>query len=731
MPALRPILGKVGPHAKAWGPHLPALAIATGGVIGAQLALPEPAAAGIDLTPWDGLSPFNDILEGLGGAAGDIVEKGFQYIVNVLFGGKPAELTTGLLSWLVDIPDFSGGAVGRFEKTTAVIAGALLSAVLTLSVIRFWVAGIGSGGGGMEALQGVARSVGAVVMIVTWPTVFGLVGDATGGIADALLTSRGTTENVGEVLASGVGIGALTAATGLPLFMGIIVAIGGMLLLLGLVMMKILVTAMTVILFVGLPLALVLWPIPETSWVAGILAKAFAVVTAIPVIWAVVFGSFAALWSDTLLVDNNGKGEKLGIAGSLADAALIKPLVALALLYLAIVVPKRLIAMAPMVGGGGGGGTMRYLGTSYAAQAVMPHMPGIGGGGGAAGGAGRVIGGSLSGGAAGQAIAGAGGAAAGGAAASAAGGAAAGQQAAGSAAAAAGSSAAAAGMSAAGAAGSAGTASTGGAPPAGAGGSAARTAEGSPARNDRWGGPSQPLDEARAEAISGRAMAMREMPNSERPSASQMAAADASLPEGLQRATRNLMDTAEPPQIRNSLASYAEHPAGRAHADALQTIGTANRPTWAGHYGANAGRGHAAASASTSGGAAGGSASGSSNGGGEQGSGTPASQPPALRGAEASAVERTSHTTEVPRAASLGLSAPPPVGAAPPPPSGSPPAGPAGSKGHSGRPAHSEAPAAANGGPRSARPADPAPAARKPGSKKAPAGAQRPPRRQS
>lgn len=551
-----------------------------GALLGALLAAalwPARAAAGIDLTPWDGISPFDDILGGIGGAAADVVGKGFSYIINTLFGGVAAEVTTAMLSWLVEIPDLSNGSVGSFEETTAVIALALLSAVLTLSVIRFWFAGIGSGGGGMESLQGVGRAVAAVFLIVAWPTVFSLIGDATDTVSSALLRNDETRQNVGALLATGVGIGSLSAAGGgaLPLFMGIIVAVAGMILLLGLVMMKILVTALTVILFVGMPLALVLWPLPETSWVAGMLAKALAAVSAIPVIWALVFGSFAALWSDSILITNNGRGERLGIVGSLADVALVKPLVALALLYLAIVVPKRLLAMAPMIGGRGGGGTLRYLGTSYAAQAAVPHLPGAGA---------RALGDGARG-------LRAGGSAAAGAAAGSSGATAAVKPAAAAAAGAVSGGAAAPAAAMASAGGQAAVPVTSASVPA-AGGAAASSAPSVPGgeqRRDRWGGPRQALTPERAEAISQRALAMREAPSAERPGPDRVQAAADSLPPALRRSTAELMGSSEVPQIRSSLAAYAEHPEGREHATALQAIGTADRRAWASVYGEGAG----------------------------------------------------------------------------------------------------------------------------------------------
>jgi hypothetical protein len=335
-----------------------------------------PSAGAVDLTPWEGISPFDDVLEGAGEAAGEIIKSGFEYIVNSLFGGVPTELTLAILRWLVQIPNFSGGSVREIEQTTSVIALALLACVMTISVARYWGAGLAGGGSGAGGFEGIARGVVAVAAIATWPFIFDLLSDLTGAAAKAVLSSEEMKQNLAQVLSTAIG---LTAIPGAGLLVGIIIVVVGTVLLLCLVATKIIISAITVVIFVAAPLTFVLWVIPELGWIANTAMRVLAAVLAIPVIWALIFAAFGALWADTVLFRNNGEGSELGIAGSLADVAIVKPMVALALLYLAIVVPKRLVQMAPLLAGGGGPlAAARGFATYAAYQQAMPYVPQVG-----------------------------------------------------------------------------------------------------------------------------------------------------------------------------------------------------------------------------------------------------------------------------------------------------------------------------------------------------------------
>ena len=89
--------------------------------------------------------------------------------------------------------------------------------------------------------------------------------------------------------------------------LSILVAFAAALLFLALLVSKIAVSAGTALVFVGMPLALLLWPIPELAWVARAAMRMFAVVLAIPLAWAVCFATFAAVGVDALALKGAGK----------------------------------------------------------------------------------------------------------------------------------------------------------------------------------------------------------------------------------------------------------------------------------------------------------------------------------------------------------------------------------------------------------------------------------------
>ena len=71
-------------------------------------------------------------------------------------------------------------------------------------------------------------------------------------------------------------------------------------------MCKIVVSASTALVFVAMPLAVMLWVIPELAWIARAAMRAFAVVLVIPLAWALCFATFAAVGVDALALKGAG-----------------------------------------------------------------------------------------------------------------------------------------------------------------------------------------------------------------------------------------------------------------------------------------------------------------------------------------------------------------------------------------------------------------------------------------
>jgi hypothetical protein len=316
----------------------------------------------------------DDVTGTVSGAVEGTILDGFNAIIDFLFGGLQAAITVALIKWIITIPNLSGGHVGDLEARIAVGAGGLLAATMTISIVRFWGSGF-TGGGAWAGAEGIARAAVAACLIGLWPRIFDLAVRASNALQSGMLNDA--TEHQLKSLFQNIGkVGFFTAGT-VPVFLSIVAAIVGMLMLLALVAMKIIITSLTVILFCAMPLALVLWPIPELSGAAKFCLRSLGVVLAIPVVWCIIFGAFAAIGADTFTFHNTGKDQ--GIFGTTLNVAIIRPLVAISLLYLALVMPRRLLQLAPFMGGGGGGGIVRGIAMGSALRAGFSYAPKVGG----------------------------------------------------------------------------------------------------------------------------------------------------------------------------------------------------------------------------------------------------------------------------------------------------------------------------------------------------------------
>ena len=341
---------------------------------------PPPAQAWILGLPSPG-QVVSGLLGGVGGAIGGTVGKlgvtAFDAIIHALFAPIAHFINTQLIGWLVAVPDYApaGSHVAATERTMLAMAGAALAAVATISIARFWAAGLAGNGG--SALDGLARTVGAALCLPVWPWVFhaavGLANQASTG----LLGSGSVTKDSANLLALGVGAGVGLGFLGVGLFVSIVMAVVASILFLGLLMMKVVLAISTVLVFIGMPIAIVLWPV--TPWVARVLGRAFGVCLAVPLVWSMCFAASGAMINDGLLL----KG-----SSGFFDA-LLEPLAAIALLWIMLALPTKLaqIAMlgASSLGGGFASRTVSYAAGSQLRDVTRQHMPGWASGGSARG----------------------------------------------------------------------------------------------------------------------------------------------------------------------------------------------------------------------------------------------------------------------------------------------------------------------------------------------------------
>ena len=331
-------------------------------------ASPPPAQA-VHVGPVD-LNPLNwpgDILGGVTGGIAKLAVGAFDAIIKTLFAPIAKFITTQLIGWLVAIPNLTQGNVSQLEQTVEAMGGGLLGAVATLSTIRYWAAGFAGGGdSGFAALEGLTRTVGAALCLAIWPWLFDTAVNLTNLFTNSLLGSGAVAHSVSHLLAAGLGASIALNFTGVGLFLNIAMAVAASLLFLGLLLVKIVVSISTILVFIGMPLAIVAWPV--VPWIARAAMRAFAVCLLVPVLWALCFAASAAVSLNAISFN----------ASSVMNA-LLEPLVAIVLLWVMLRLPIHLAKVAMLgaapLGGGFASRAVSYAAGSQLRDAAKGHLP--------------------------------------------------------------------------------------------------------------------------------------------------------------------------------------------------------------------------------------------------------------------------------------------------------------------------------------------------------------------
>jgi hypothetical protein len=283
----------------------------------------------------------------------DAVVEGFVKLLQAIFGGIEARLITAVIKALLTIPNFDNGNVATLEKTCAAMSAGMLSAVLTLSIVRYYIAGLGDqGSGGFEALQALSRLAGAVGMIILWPGIFDTVVQVPKLFTAALLDSGGVQHNVALLFAGAlvVGSGAFAISDGVGLIFVIIIGLLAAAVFIALIWMKVLLSVLLPFLYVSTPFTMALWPIPEVSWLFTAAMRTLLVALIVPCVWAILFALSAAINTDVLTwVPTH----------SILDTIIVRPLAGITLMILCVTIPRFLVRTA-MIGPHGerGGGRL-------------------------------------------------------------------------------------------------------------------------------------------------------------------------------------------------------------------------------------------------------------------------------------------------------------------------------------------------------------------------------------
>lgn len=341
-------------HSRTSGRRVAVAAGAGAGVLLAvlgALATPERANAEIPVV--------GPIVHGIGSIGHavlhpvDTVVEGFVKLLQAIFGGIEARLITGVIRALLTIPNFDNGNVAALEKTCVAISAGMLSAVLTLSIVRYYIAGLGDqGSGGFEALQALSRLAGAVGLIILWPGIFNTVVEVPKLFTAALLGSGNVQHNVALLFDAAliVGSGAFAIDAGVGLIFVIIIGLIAAATFVALIWMKVLLSVLLMFLYVSTPFTMALWPIPEVSWLFTAAMRTLLIALIVPCVWAILFALSAAINTDVLTwVPTH----------SILDTIIVRPLAGITLMILCVTIPRFLLRTA-MIGPHGqpGGGRL-------------------------------------------------------------------------------------------------------------------------------------------------------------------------------------------------------------------------------------------------------------------------------------------------------------------------------------------------------------------------------------
>jgi hypothetical protein len=334
------------------------------GILGTGISIPNP----ISLIG----SGIGSLLGGLGGDIAKLAVGAFEAIIRALFAPIAKFITTQLIGWVITVPNLTQGNVSRLEQTVEAMGGGLLGAVATISTIRYWAAGFAGGGdSGFAALEGLGRTVAAALFLASWPWLFDSGVHLTNLFTSSLMGSTAVVNQTARLLAAGLGAGVALSFTPIGLFCNIAMAVAASLLFLGLLLLKVVVSASTILVFVGMPLAAVAWPV--VPWVARAALRAFAVCLLVPALWALCFAAAGAAMLNAISFN----------APSTLNA-LLQPLVAIVLLYVMLKLPVHLARVAMLgaapLGGGFVSRAVSYAAGSQVRDATRAHLPSWAGG---------------------------------------------------------------------------------------------------------------------------------------------------------------------------------------------------------------------------------------------------------------------------------------------------------------------------------------------------------------
>ena len=308
------------------------VAVAAGVTAASALLAPPTAHAAIGLPdlPVDVPNPLD---LGLPGPT-DLIGEVFEFFFKTFFGIE-TKVTQRGVRWLLAAPVYTDqGAYRDLNQLRAnldMAAWALFTLVFTVSAVRYYASGFTSAGS-FEAVEALTRGGLAAGVLAFYPQVFGSLAVAANYLTYGVIHEPTVASGLTKLLAGA------TVSSFTPLGVGTIAAVVAVVIFLLLIVTKIVLATLLALLFVAAPLAIALWPLPETAWLARTVLQSLIGVLLWPVVWALCFALFAVI------------GASAFSPGGSFGTHVVKPWVSVAALFVAFKAPQLLARQAMLAG---------------------------------------------------------------------------------------------------------------------------------------------------------------------------------------------------------------------------------------------------------------------------------------------------------------------------------------------------------------------------------------------
>jgi hypothetical protein len=336
---------------KLTGHAVVVVAVIAGVTAASALVAPATAHAAIGLP---GIPDIPNPLDlGLPGPT-DLIGGVFEFVFKTFFGIE-TKVTQRGVQWLLAAPVYTdSGAYGDLNQLRAnleVAAWALFTLVFTVSAVRYYASGFTSAGS-YEAVEALTRGGIAAGALAFYPQAFGSLAIAANYLTHGVIHEPTVASGLTKLLATA------TVSGFTPLGVGTIAAVVAVVIFLLLIVTKIVLATLLALLFVAAPLAIALWPLPETSWLARTVLQSLIGVLLWPVVWALCFALFAVIGASAFTPDGS------------FGTHLVKPWVSVAALYVAFKAPQLLARQALLAGLMPSPGATAMRGMMYGRAAV-------------------------------------------------------------------------------------------------------------------------------------------------------------------------------------------------------------------------------------------------------------------------------------------------------------------------------------------------------------------------